>query len=117
MEPITIATTALTIATPYLVKAGEGLAQKVGEDVWNLIKKPFSKKKQEEIFVESPTEEQLAVIKTELESEIRNNIEFKNELLGRINEAQNELNQQNINNHGSVEKQINIQNNSGNINL
>ena len=39
MEPITIITTALALATPYLAKTGEKVAEKIGEDVWNMLKK------------------------------------------------------------------------------
>ena len=43
MEPITLITTALALATPYLIKSGEKIAEGIGEEIWNLIKKPFIK--------------------------------------------------------------------------
>lgn len=115
MEPITIITTALALASPYLVKTGEKVAEKIGEDVWNMLMKPFTKEKKEELFSESPSKEQLEKLKGELLITIQNNESFKNELLETIIEAKTNLNLQNINNQGKIEKQINIQTNSGNI--
>ncbi|MBD3863500.1 MULTISPECIES: hypothetical protein [Flavobacteriaceae] len=115
MEPITIITTALALASPYLAKTGEKVAEKIGEDVWNMLKKPFKKDKKKELFPESPNETQLEKIKEELLLKVQNNDSFKNELLQTITEAKTNLNQQNINNQGKVEKQINIQTNTGDI--
>ena len=44
MEILTLATTALTLAKPFLEKIGEGTSRKIGEDIWNLIKKQFQRK-------------------------------------------------------------------------
>ena len=115
MEPITIIKTALALASPYLAKKGEKVAEKIGEDVWNMLKKPFKKDKEKELFPESPNETQLEKIKEELLLKVQSNESYKNELLQTISDAKTDLNQQNINNQGKVEKQINIQNNTGNI--
>jgi uncharacterized protein YaaW (UPF0174 family) len=115
MEPITIITTALALASPYLAKTGEKVAEKIGEDVWNMIKKPFKKDEKKELFAEPPNETQLEKIKQELLLKVQNNESYKNELLQTISEAKTNLNQQNINNQGKVEKQINIQTNTGDI--
>ncbi|MBZ9629800.1 hypothetical protein LB465_03330 [Salegentibacter sp. LM13S] len=115
MEPITIITTALSLASPYLAKTGEKVAEKIGEDVWNLLKKPFSKERKEELFTECPNEKQLKKIEEELLLKVQNNETFKNELLETITQAEINLNQQNINNQGKVEKQVNIQSNTGDI--
>lgn len=115
MDPITLITAAITLATPYLMKTGEKLAEKVGEEIWNLIKKPFANEKKAELFTESPTEKQLDVIKKELIDVLTKNPEYKTELLNAVTKAQTSLNQQIINNNGNIEKQINIQNNSGDI--
>lgn len=115
MEPITIITTALALASPYLAKTGEKVAEKIGEDVWNMIKKPFKKDEKKQLFTESPNEAQLEKIKEELILKVQNNESYKNELLQTITEAKANLNQQNINNQGKVEKQINIQTNTGDI--
>jgi predicted RND superfamily exporter protein len=58
---------------------------------------------------------QLEKIKNELLLNVQNNESYKNELLQTITEAKTNLNQQNINNQGKVEKQINIQTNTGDI--
>lgn len=115
MEPITIITTALTLASPYLVKTGEKVAEKIGEDVWNMLKKPFNKEEKKELFPESPNDAHLEKIKQELLLKVQNNQSFKNELQQTITEAKTNLNQQNINNQDKVEKQINIQTNTGDI--
>lgn len=115
MEPITIITTAIALASPYLAKTGEKVAEKIGEDVWNMLKKPFKEDRKKELFPESPNEKQLEKIKEELLLKIKDNESFKNELLQTIAEAKTNLNQQNINNQGKVEKQINIQTNTGDI--
>jgi len=115
MEPITIITTALALASPYLAKTGEKVAEKIGEDVWSILKKPFKKDKRKELFPESPDEAQLIKIKEELLLKVQNNDSFRNELLQTIIEAKTNLNQQNINNQGRVKKQINIQTNTGDI--
>lgn len=36
---------AITIALPYVTKGGEELAKGVGKDLWELLKKPFTKEK------------------------------------------------------------------------
>jgi|SRR5690606_9956865 len=115
MEPITIITTALALASPYLAKTGEKVAEKIGEDVWNMLKKPFKKDNKKELFPESPNETQLEKIKEELLLKVQSNESYKNELLQTIKDAKTNLSQQNINNQGKVKKQINIQTNTGNI--
>ena len=115
MEQITIITTALALASPYLAKTGEKVAEKIGEDVWNMLKKPFKKDKKKELFPESPNETKLEKIIYLLLFIVQKNDSFKNELLQTITEAKTNLNQQNINNQGKVEKQINIQTNTGDI--
>lgn len=118
-----IATTALVIAAyklvkPFLEKAGESLAQKVGEDIWTLIKKPFQNDGENDIETLALTNE--AEFKTQLEHKLTNDETFKNELATMVKKAELELNgnfQQNINSYGDVEKQINIQTNSGNIQM
>jgi hypothetical protein len=37
MEPIQIATSAVTLLVPYLVKGGESIAEKAGEAVWEKL--------------------------------------------------------------------------------
>ena len=44
MESTSLVTTALSLAIPFLTKTGEKIAENIGESIWNLLKKPFSKK-------------------------------------------------------------------------
>ena len=120
MEPITLITTALTLATPYLLKTGESIAERIGEDIWQLIKKPFTKDNKTQFdFDIDKQEEKEKLIKLLLE-ETTNNNKFRQDLETAVENGQKELKayyQQNINNNGDIEKQINIQHNSGNIQM
>lgn len=113
MEIITLVTTALSLASPFINKIGEGTARKVGEDIWNLIKQPFTKKGQD---IEKLDESQINLQLTQILSE---DSDFKKELEDFITNAQSQLStvSQNIQNNGNIEKQVNIGNNIGNINL
>lgn len=119
MEPITLITTALTLATPFLIKSGESFAEKVGEDIWDVIKSPFVKKN-----VEVPTKVDSINEKNELikliQNELKENAQYKEELENAVEKGKEQLNsysQQNINNNAEVQKQINIQTNSGSIQM
>lgn len=113
MEIITLATTALTLATPFIEKVGEGTARKVGEDIWNLIKKPFLKKNKN---IEEMSREDIQTTLVEIlnEDEI-----FKSELENSVVNAQTKIDNitQSINNNGNIDKQVNIGNVNGNITL
>lgn len=113
MDIVTLASTAITLATPFLQKIGEGTSRKIGEDIWNLIKKPFSKKEKD---VDSLTPDE---IKTELVNILNEDSSFKNELEKLVQKSQSQLNSvsQNIQNNGNIEKQVNVGNNIGDINL
>jgi len=120
MEPISIATTALSFAAPFLLKTGEKIAENIGESIWNLIKKPFSKKEQEslesDLQKDSNKEKAIETIIAKLNSDLQYKVDLENA----VSKAQQELTayyQQNINNNGNIEKQINIQNVTGNITL
>lgn len=119
MEPITLVTTALSFATPFLFKTGEAIADKVGEEIWNVIKKPFQKDKSNTLkFDINNPEEKEKLIEILVEA-IRNNSDYKAELESTVAFAEKELkgHQQNIYNKGQVNKQINIQNHTGNIQM
>ncbi len=118
MDITTLALTAYTLAQPFLSKTGEGIARKVGEDIWNLIKKPFIKKGVDDVTSYARNNEEN--FKLELQDEIANNPDFAKELSQQLVTAQSILSgnfQQSINNNEKVEKQINIQHNTGNINM
>ncbi len=120
MEPITLITTALTLATPYLIKSGEKLAEGIGEDIWSWIKKPFTTEEEKEIVSNFEIDKDSEKLKTILLEKINDDIEFKQEFEAAVNNAQEQLNsynQQNINNNASIEKQVNIQNLTGDINF
>lgn len=118
MEPITIVTTALTLATPYLIKTGEKIAESIGEDIWKLIKSPFSKDITEKIE-NAATKDDIEKLKPLLLEKLTQDKSFADILTSAIEKAQNTLtqNQQNITNNSTIEKQINIQNNHGNISM
>lgn len=120
MEPITLITTAIAMATPYLVKAGESIAEGVGEDIWKLIKRPFTKDEESQFSIDINQEGQKDKLVNLLLKEVEKDNSFKRELEAAVAKGQNELNayyQQNINNNGTIDKQINIQTNSGDINF
>lgn len=114
MDILTLATTALTLATPFLSKIGEGISRKVGEDIWTVIKKPFTKEKSEELMV---NQEEL---KKELIVKLNEDSNFEKELREQVEKSQNEIlnyTQQIVNNNGNIEKQVNVGNVNGDINL
>ncbi len=113
MDIITLATTALTLATPFIEKIGEGTARKVGEDIWNLLKKPFQKKEKN---IEEMNQNDIQTTLVELLEEDEN---FKNELENFVVNAQTKIDNinQTINNNGNIDKQVNIGNVNGNITL
>lgn len=113
METALLITTALTLAKPFLEKIGEGTSRKIGEDIWNLMKKPFSKKGKD---IDTLSEKELDIELTNILSE---DVDFKKELEEFITNAQLKIDavNQNIQNNGSIEKQVNIGSNVGNISL
>lgn len=120
MEPITLITTAIAMATPYLLKTGESIAEGIGEDIWKLIKKTFTKDKENQLSIDINKQEDKDKLVTLLLEEIGKDNNFKQELETAVEKGQKDLNayyQQNINNNGEIDKQINIQVNSGNIQM
>lgn len=120
MEPITLITAAISLATPFLIKTGEKIAENIGEDIWNLLKKPFSNKNDSVLSIDIQKETEKEKLIDSLLDKINSDNNFKIELERAVNKAQKDLNahyQQNINNNGAIEKQINIQNLTGDINF
>jgi hypothetical protein len=120
MEQITLITTAIALATPYLLKTGESIAEGIGEDIWKLIKKPFTKNKEAEFSIDINQQNEKDELVNLLLEEINRDTNFKIELETAVKKGQKELKayfQQNINNIGNIEKQVNIQTNSGDINF
>ena len=92
MEPITLITTALTLATPYLIKTGEKFAEGIGEDIWKWIKKPFTKEEEKTIISDFQMERDSDKLKAALLEKVNEDNNFKEELENAINKAQKDLN-------------------------
>mgnify|MGYP006885653848 FL=1 len=117
MEPITLITSAMTMLTLYLIKSGEKIAEEMGASLWSWIKGKFSNNQQ---LPTSPSESDKNTIELQLMSEIARNAEFALSLEKKIQELKQKSCSQgimNIENNGTVEKQVNITNNSGSISL
>lgn len=120
MEIITLVTLAFNLAKPFLTKTGEKFSENIGEDIWKFIKKPFIKESEEKLIAELKSEDKQNEFKNELIEKINHDPNFETELRALVEDAQQKIAnnyQQNINNNGSIEKQINIQHNSGNIQM
>nr|WP_321375744.1 hypothetical protein [uncultured Bacteroides sp.] len=120
MEPITIITTAMGLLTPYLIKTGEKISEEVGESLWTWIRKRFSQQGNEHQLPELSDSDFQEKIKKLLLEKIDLDENFKRELEIEIEKKQRKLNYknlQNIENKGHIGKQINIQENHGNIQM
>jgi len=116
MEPVTLVTAALSIVGPYLVKSGEGFAEKVGGDTWSWLKSKLSDSEVAEVL-NTNTDDKLEVLKKSLEKNILDSEIFKSELEDKVQIAAKMVNNQAIKNTGPIKKQINIQQNSGDIKM
>ena len=117
MDPITLITSAMTMLSPYLVKSGEKIAEETGASLWSWMKGKFSNNKQ---LPTSPSENDKNAIQLQIMSEIAQNAEFALSLEKKIQELKQRSCSQgfmNVENNGTVEKQVNITNNSGSISL
>lgn len=117
MDPITLITTTMTVLTPYLVKSGEKVAEEMGASLWTWLKERFSNNKQ---LPTSPSESDKNAIQVQIMSEVSQNKEFVLALEKKIQEMKQEScnhGAMKVENNGTVEKQINITNNSGSISL
>src|SRR4051812_15062542 len=92
MEPITLITTAITLATPYLLKTGESIAESIGEDIWKIIKKPFTKDKEAQFPIDINRQEEKEKLVEFLLTEIEINKKFKLELETAVEKGKKELN-------------------------
>lgn len=113
MEILTLATAVITLARPFLNKVGEGSALKIGEDIWKLLKGAFEKKN---IDIDQMNASDVPGKLVELLNE---DPDLKNNLEQFVSNAQTQIGAitQNVTNHGSIEKQINFGNVTGNITL
>lgn len=117
MDIATLAVTVYGLARPFLEKTGEGVARKIGEDIWNLIKSPFLRKKGDDVKSENITELEFTEI---LSEELQSHPELIPQLNHLISEAQITIQNsgsQNITNNAEIQKQLNIKTNTGPINF
>ena len=112
MEPIiitTLASSAVSVLTPYLKKGAEAIVGEAGKDLWNLIKKPFTSDKDKillEEFAENSQDQKLQdEMKIKLEEFLEHNPELVEELQELLPKTEEEV------------KKINIQNITGNNNV
>lgn len=100
----------IPLLKPIINKVGDGAFSKIGEEIWELIKKPFEAKQN---GLRDLNEEKIKVI---LEEILNENPTLKNDIKSRLYTKTNVI--KNINNTGAtIEKQINIGNVNGTINL
>lgn len=120
MEPVTLITTAIALATPYLMKTGEKIAEDIGEDIWKIIKRVFTKGDKPNFSIDLNNQIEKENLILALSKELKKDNLFKDELENAVIQGQKNLSayyQQNINNNAQIDKQINIQDNSGNIQM
>lgn len=118
MELLTLASTAVGMAIPYLVKSGEAIAEKVGEDIWSFVKSLFKSDEQTIVQEQLTNGQNNDEIIQKLIDKLNENPALQQQLEEVVVSGQKQLaNNQTINNHGSIEKQININQNSGNIQM
>jgi hypothetical protein len=106
MDPITLSTAALAIATPYLVKGGESLIGEVAKDLWSKIKEVFATRAEEDVlkqYIQEPSNlKNQAKVEYVLESEMKNKQTLMNEFSILINEIKsNTAQQKNIEQSGT----------------
>lgn len=118
MDPMSLLTAAMTMLAPYLVKSGEKIAEEMGGSLWDWIKSKFSGKTE---LPANPSESDQPEIQKQLMMAVASNAQFAKELEDIIEKirtsGQESTGQMSIINNGIVEKQVNITNNTGSINL
>jgi len=110
MEPLTLATTAITLAMPFLLKSGGAIAEKIGEDIWTLIKKPFGGSEAAAIQIDVSVSAEKDELIRMLADKLNNDGDYKSELellVEKIQKEQSLSGQQIVTNNGTVEKQVN----------
>ncbi|MDO4881681.1 MAG: hypothetical protein Q3983_10400 [Capnocytophaga sp.] len=112
MEISALVTTVTPLILPFFDKVGDGIIGKMGEDLWELLKKPFENKKIEDN--DKIEERKLRQVLSEI-------LEEDSVLKGKIEhllKSNNSNFTQNINNAGAmIGKLVNISNVNGTINL
>lgn len=118
MDPMYLITAAMTMLTPYFEKSGGKIAEEMGSSLWKWIKSKFNGKAE---LPANPSKSDQQEIKKKLMTAVTSDDQFAKELeeiMKRIRTSGQELTgQMNIINNDTVQKQVNITNNSGSINL
>ncbi len=112
MEVSALVSIITPLILPFFNKVGDGIIGNIGEDLWNLLKKPFENKKNQvnDKIEEGKLRQVLSEILEE-DSILKGEIEH-------LLKSNNSNFTQNINNIGAtIEKQVNIGNINGTINL
>jgi hypothetical protein len=119
MEFILLAQTAIALVTPFLTKSGEKIAENIGEEIWKFIKKPVNTESDEFLIGQVEEDADVESLEIRLIEKLQQDSEFASNLQNIVENAQKDLreNAQQINNNAVIQKQINIQNNSGSIQM
>ena len=81
MEILTLINSAIELIYPYLLKTGEKIAEGIGEDIWKLIKKPFTKDKNTEFEIDINNQQDKEKLLALLNEKLADDTEFKKELV------------------------------------
>lgn len=107
-----------SFATPFLLKSGEAIAEKLGEDVWSLLKRPFSEDAEKQLIEKvekDPSNPQnKLMLQNAFALKLEHDAELLNEVKGKLKHIQSEISsnsEQIINNWGKISTQINIKDN------
>ncbi len=116
MDPITLSSAAISIITPFIVKTGEAIVQKTGEKLWKWLNIKFKK---DEIKTKTGNMNtgDFDIIKGVILDKINNDKEFKIALEKEIEKAKTSISKMTVINKETVEKQININKNFGDITM
>lgn len=114
MDPITLLTATMSVLSPYIVKSGEKIAEEMGASLWTWLKEKCCNNKQ---LPTAPSESDNTTIQSYLMFEIAQNEEFAFALEKKMQEMLCNQGSMNVENNGTVEKQVNITNNFGHISL
>jgi hypothetical protein len=117
MDLLTLAPTAIAMAKPFLKATNDGLGRKIGEDIWNLIKKPFQKKNKEEELKELILNDEME-FSLQLQQHLIDDPAFAklvSEIVANSQQSLANSLKQNVTNNEKVEKQLNAQTINGNV--
>ncbi|MBV6426133.1 MAG: hypothetical protein KIPDCIKN_00643 [Haliscomenobacter sp.] len=112
MDPASLAAAVIAALTPYLVKGGEELAQGIGKDLWEQVKKPFKsdadKKKLEELKTKPEDAKTQGKVEGKLEELLAEDTDLAaqlNELLSRLPKSDGKTNTMTVTGDGNTSLQ------------